>query len=123
MDWVVWLVASFGVSEQAAAYRLANLRMIKAVGGTTAQAVQEMAENPEMTREAWSRLGLSAVTADLERGATEVGPSMRARVARALNIGAISVEGGAGMLHQSPEAVYRWIAESGIRLGVAAAPL
>lgn len=123
LDWIVWLVASFGVSEQAAAYRLANLRMIKVVGGTTAQAVQEMAENPEMTREAWSRLGLSTVTADLERGATEVGPSMRARVARALSTGAISVEGAAGMLHQSPEAVYRWIVESGIRLGVAEAPL
>lgn len=123
LEWIVWLVASFGVSEQAAAYRLANLRMIKVVGGTTAQAVQEMAENPVMTREAWSRLGLSAVTADLERGATEVGPSMRARVARALSTGAISVEGAAGMLHQSSEAVYRWIVESGIRLGVAEAPL
>jgi Zn-dependent peptidase ImmA (M78 family)/transcriptional regulator with XRE-family HTH domain len=123
LDWIVWLVASFGVSEQAAAYRLANLRMIKVVGGTTAQAVQEMAENPEMTREAWSRLGLSSVTADLERGATEVGPSMRARVARALTTGAISVEGAAGMLHQSTAAVYRWIAKSGIRPGVAEAPL
>jgi Zn-dependent peptidase ImmA (M78 family) len=59
LDWIVWLVASFGVSEQAAAYRLTNLRLIKAVGGTTAEAVQKMAENPDMTREAWARLGLS----------------------------------------------------------------
>lgn len=123
LDCIVWLVASFGVSEQAAAYRLANLRLIKAVGGTTAEAVQEMAENPEKTREAWARLGLSQVTADAERGATEVGPSMTARVARALNQGAVSVEEAAGMLHQPPEAVYRWMAEYGIRLGTAEAPL
>jgi hypothetical protein len=76
-----------------------------------------------MTREAWSRLGLSPVTADLERGASEVGPSMRARVSWALTTGAISVEGAAGMLHQTPEAVYRWIAASGMRLGLAEAPL
>lgn len=122
LDWVVWLAASFGVSEQAAAYRLINLRLVRAIGGTSAEAVQEMAENREMTREAWARLGLSPVTADTERGATEVGPSMRARVARALSQGAITVEGAAGMLHQTPEAVYRWLAETGIRLGTAEAP-
>lgn len=123
LDWIAWLAASFGVSEQAAAYRLINLRLVRVIGGTNAAVVQETAENPEMTREAWSRLGLSSVTADLERGATEVGPSMRARVARALTTGAISVEGAAGMLHQPPEAVYRWVAQSGIRLGFAEAPL
>lgn len=124
LDWIVWLVASFGVSEQAAAYRLANLRLIRVIGGTTAEGVQQLAENREMTRAAWPRLGLSPVTADAERGATEVGPSMRARVARALEDGAISAEGAAGMLHQPTEAVYRWAAQCGIRLGGAAeAPL
>jgi Zn-dependent peptidase ImmA (M78 family)/transcriptional regulator with XRE-family HTH domain len=122
LDWIVWLAASFGVSEQAAAYRLANLRLIRDVGGSTAPAVQEMAENVEMTREAWARLGLSPVTADAERGANEVGPSMTARVARALSQGAISVEGAAGMLHQPTDAVYRWVAESGLHLGVTEGP-
>ena len=123
LDWIVGSSPHLGSASKLRPTGSRTLRMIKVVGGTTAQAVQEMAENSEMTREAWSRLGLSAVTADLERGATEVGPSMRARVSRALGTGAISVEGAAGMLHQSSEAVYRWIAESGIRLGVAEAPL
>jgi Zn-dependent peptidase ImmA (M78 family)/transcriptional regulator with XRE-family HTH domain len=123
IDWIVWLAASFGVSEQAAAYRLANLQLIRAVGGSTAEAVRETAENLEMLREAKARLGLSPVTADAERGITEVGPAMRARIARALEEGAISVDGAAGMLHQPPEEVYRWVAESGIRLGMAEAPL
>jgi hypothetical protein len=77
-----------------------------------------MAENRVMTREARTRLGLATVTADMERGVTEVGPSMRARVARTLSRGAISVEGAALMLHQLPEVVYRWVAESGFRLNV-----
>jgi hypothetical protein len=33
------------------------------------------------------------------------------------------VDGAAGMLHKPPEEVYRWVAESGIRLGMAEAPL
>jgi len=123
INWIVWLAASFGVSDQAAAYRLANLGLIHAVGGTTADAVQAMAENPEMIREAKARLGLSPVMADAERGITEVGPAMRARVARALEEGAITVDGAAGMLHQPPEEMYRWVAESGIRLDAAEAPL
>lgn len=123
VDWIVWLAASFGVSEQAAAYRLANLRLIQAVGGSTAEAVRETAENLEMLREAKARLGLLPVTADAERGITEVGPAMRARIARALEEGAISVDGAAGMLHQPPEEVYRWAAVSGIRLGVVETPL
>jgi Zn-dependent peptidase ImmA (M78 family) len=51
LDWIVWLAASFGVSEQAAAYRLINFRL---VGGANAEAVQELAENTEMTREAFT---------------------------------------------------------------------
>lgn len=123
LDWIAWLATSFGVSDQAAAYRLANLNLIQAVGGSTADAIQEMSENFEMLREAKARLGLSPVMADAERGTTEVGPAMRARVACALKEGAISVDGAAGMMHQPPEEVYRWIAESGIRLGVVEAPL
>jgi Zn-dependent peptidase ImmA (M78 family)/transcriptional regulator with XRE-family HTH domain len=122
IDWIVWLAASFGVSDQAAAYRLVNLGRIQAVGGTTADAIQEIAENLEMLKAAKARLGLSPVMADAERGITEVGPAMRARVARALETGAISVDGAAGMLHLSPEDTYRWVAESGIRLGAAATP-
>ncbi len=121
IDWIVWLAASFGVSDQAAAYRLVNLGRIQAIGGTTADAVQEIAENYEMLREARARLGLSPVTSDAERGITEVGPAMRARVARALEEGVITVDGAAGMLHQPSEKVYRWVAESGIRLDAAEA--
>jgi Zn-dependent peptidase ImmA (M78 family) len=36
VDWIVWLAASFGVSEQAVAYRLINLRLIRAIGGDDA---------------------------------------------------------------------------------------
>ncbi|QIN84644.1 ImmA/IrrE family metallo-endopeptidase [Rubrobacter tropicus] len=123
IDWIVWLAASFGVSDQAAAYRLVNLGRIHAVGGTTADSIKEMSENPEMLREAKRRLGLSPVTADAERGASEVGPAMRARVARALEEGAITVDGAAEMLHQPPEDIYRWVAQIGIRLDAAEAPL
>lgn len=123
IDWIVWLAASFGVSEQATAYRLANLHLIRAVGGSTAEAVRETTENFEMLREAKARLGLSPVTADTERGIIELGPAMRSRIARALEEGVISVDGAAGMLHQPPEEVYRWVAESGIRLGAMEAPL
>lgn len=123
IDWIVWLAASFGVSDQAAAYRLVNLGRIREAGGTTANAVQAMADNPEMLREAKVRLGLLPVMVDAERGITEVGPAMRARVARALEEGAITVDGAADMLHKSPEDVYRWIVQSGIHLDAAEAPL
>jgi hypothetical protein len=48
---------------------------------------------------------------------------MTARVARALGDGSVSVERAASMLHQPPEAVYRWMAESGMRLGITEVPL
>jgi len=118
LAWIAWLAASFGVSEQAVAYRLANLELIQAVGGDTAEAVEKMAENPVLLRETRARLGLSLVTADAERGAIEVGPLMRARIAWALEEGLISVDGAAVMLHQPAEAVYRWVAQSGIQLGL-----
>ena len=121
-DWIVWLAASFGVSEQAAAYRLTNLRLIRSVGGDTAATVRKLVEDPEAIREAKARLGLAPLTPDAERGATEVGPAMRARIARALTMGVISVD-GAAMLHLPSQEVYRWVVEFGIRLGSAGAPL
>lgn len=117
VGWTVWLADSFGVSEEAAAYRLVNLGLARIVGGVTREAVRGMVEDKEALREARTRLGLSLATPDSERGVTEVGPSMRARVARALEAGAISVDGAAGMLHISPDETYRWVVESGIRLG------
>jgi Zn-dependent peptidase ImmA (M78 family)/DNA-binding XRE family transcriptional regulator len=123
LRWIVWLADSFGASEEAAAYRLVNIGLTRIVGGDTRDAVKAIAENQEGLREARVRLGLSLAVRDFERGVTEVGPSMRARVASALEAGAISVDGGARMLHLSPEDTYRWIAESGIRLGTVEAPL
>ncbi len=123
VGWIVWLADSFGVSDEAAAYRLVNIGLTRVVGGDTRDAVRGVAENKEGLREARVRLGLSLATRDSERGVTEVGPSMRARVARALEAGDITVDGAAGMLHLSPEDTYRWIAESGIRLGAVEAPL
>ncbi len=82
-----------------------------------------MVEDGEGLRQARVRLGLSLATWDSERGVTEVGPSMRARVARALEAGVFSVDGAAGMRHLSPEETYRWVTESGIHLGAAEAPL
>ena len=123
VGWIVWLANSFGVSEEAAAYRLVNLGRARIVGGDTREAVKAVVEDQEGLRQARVRLGLSLATPDSERGAVEVGPSMRARVARALEAGAISVDGAAGMLHLSPEETYRWVGESGIRLGAAEAPL
>ncbi|PLS84581.1 MAG: hypothetical protein CYG60_17180 [Actinobacteria bacterium] len=123
VGWIVWLADSFGVSEEAAAYRLVNLGLARIIGGDTREAVRGMVEDREGLLQARVRLGLSLATRDSDRGVTEVGPSMRARVARALEAGAISVDGAAGMLHLSPEGTYRWVAESGIRLGAAEAPL
>jgi Zn-dependent peptidase ImmA (M78 family)/DNA-binding XRE family transcriptional regulator len=123
VGWIVWLADSFGVSDEAAAYRLVNLGLARIVGGETREAVRSVVEDQEGLREARVRLGLSLTSRDSERGATEVGPSMRARVARALESGAISVDGAAGMLHLAPEETYRWIVESGIRLGAVEAPL
>lgn len=123
IEWIVWLADSFGVSEEAAAYRLVNIGLTRVVGGDTREAVKGVAEDQEGLRDTRARLGLSLAMRDTERGVTEVGPSMRARVARALETGAISVDGAAGMLHLSSEDTYRWTVESGIRLGAVEAPL
>lgn len=119
LDWTVWLASSFGVSEEAAAYRLLNLGLGPAVGGTVVTAVREAKENPSLLQQSRVRLGLAPVIPDSERGGTDVGPSIRARVTRALEGGAISVETAAGMMHVSTEEVNRWIVESGIRLNTA----
>lgn len=55
--------------------------------------------------------------ADAERGVTEVGPAMRARVATALEDGLIPVERAASILHVPVHEAHRWITESGIQLG------
>ncbi len=116
LGWVVWLAAAFGVSEEAAAYRLVNLGLSAVVGGDVVAAVRDAKENPELLRACRIRLGLASVTSDSDRGVTDVGPSIRARVASALEDGAISVETAAGIMHVSTDEAYRWIAESGIRL-------
>jgi hypothetical protein len=53
---------------------------------------------------------------DAERGVTEVGPAMRARIARALEDGLITVQQAAEMMHISLQQAYRWIIESGLRV-------
>ncbi len=123
LDWAVWLATSFGVSEEAAAYRLHNLGLARDIGGDIVEAVRAAKEDREPLRRSRVRLGLTPVMADAERGVTEVGPAMRARIAWALETGAIAVEGAAAMLHAPLQEVYRWIAESGVRLGAAEAPL
>lgn len=123
VGWIVWLADSFGVSEEAAAYRLVNIGLTTVVGGATRNAVRGVVEDLEGLRGARARLGLSLAMRDSERGVTEVGPTMRARISRALESGAISADGAAGMLHLAPEETYRWITESGIRLGALEAPL
>ncbi len=82
-----------------------------------------MTEDPVLLRETRARLGLSLITADAERGATEVGPLMRARIARALEEGIISVDEAAIMLHQTAETVYRWVVQSGVRPGASGGPV
>jgi hypothetical protein len=61
-------------------------------------------------------LGLAPVMSDAERGVTEVGPAMRARIARALEDGLITVQQAAEMMHISLQQAYRWIIESGLRV-------
>ncbi len=53
---------------------------------------------------------------DGERGVTEVGPAMRARIAKALEDGLISVQRATEMMHVPLQQVHRWIIESGLRV-------
>lgn len=133
---VVWLAESFGVSEEAAAYRLANLGLRTDQVADTEQkadavvqpakddgvndvteAIRALKNHPEALRRVRMELGLAPVMTDAERGVTEVGPAMRARVVKALEAGLIAVERAASMLHVPVNEAYRWIAESGINVG------
>jgi Zn-dependent peptidase ImmA (M78 family)/transcriptional regulator with XRE-family HTH domain len=122
LEWIVWLAASFGVSEEAAAYRVKNLELDRTIGGNSVEAFRVAKEQPELIRQARGRLGLAEVMIDGERGGTEVGPSMRARIARALEAGRITVTDAAGMLHVSLPDAYRWIVETGLPLGTSEVP-
>jgi Zn-dependent peptidase ImmA (M78 family)/transcriptional regulator with XRE-family HTH domain len=112
LEWAVWLSASFGVSEEAAAYRMINLDLPEAFDGTIIDAVKSAQENLDVLRQTRARLGLAPVMSDAEKGITEVGPVMRARIVRALEEGLISIEGAAEMMHVTIQEAYRWIVET-----------
>ena len=112
LEWAVWLSASFGVSEEAAAYRMINLDLPEAFDGAIIDAVKSAQENPDVLRRTRARLGLAPVMSDAERGITEVGPAMRTRIARALEEGLVSIEGAAEMIHIPVQEAYRWTLET-----------
>jgi len=112
----VWLSASFGVSEEAAAYRIMNLGLPEAGGEAIIEALKAAREDSDILRHTRAHLGLAPVMSDAERGVTEVGPAMRARIARALEDGFISVQQAAEMMHVPLQQAYRWIIESGLRV-------
>ena len=112
LEWAVWLSASFGVSEEAAAYRMINLDLPEAFDGTIIDAVKSAQENLDVLRQTRARLGLAPVMSDAEKGITEVGPVMRARIVRALEEGLISIERAAEMMHVPIQEAYRWIVET-----------
>lgn len=116
LEWALWLSASFGVSEEAAAYRMMNLGLPEAGGGAIIDAVKTAREDSDLLRRARARLGLAPVMSDAERGIIEVGPTMRARIANALESGLISIQLAAEMMHISLQQAYRWIIESGLRV-------
>jgi Zn-dependent peptidase ImmA (M78 family) len=116
IEWAVWLSASFGVSEEAAAYRIMNLGLPEAGGGAIIESLKASREASDLLRHARARLGLSPVMSDAERGVTEVGPVMRARIARALEEGLITVQQAAEMMHVPINQAYRWVIESGLRV-------
>jgi len=112
LEWAVWLSASFGVSEEAAAYRMINLDLPEAFDGAIIDAVKSAQENPDVLRRTRARLGLAPVMSDAERGITEVGPAMRARIVRALEEGLISIERAAEMMHVPVHEAYHWTLET-----------
>ncbi len=116
LEWAEWLSASFGVSEEAAAYRMMNLGLPEAGGGAIINAVKTAREDSDLLRRARARLGLAPVMSDAERGITEVGPTMRVRIANALEGGLISIQLAAEMMHVPLQQAYRWIIESGLRV-------
>jgi Zn-dependent peptidase ImmA (M78 family)/transcriptional regulator with XRE-family HTH domain len=114
LAWAVWLSASFGVSEEAAAYRMINLDLPEAFDGAIIDAVKEAQEDPDILRHTRARLGLAPVMSDAERGITDVSPSMRARIVQALEEGLISIQRAAEMMHVPAQEAYRWIIETGL---------
>jgi len=116
LEWVVWLSASFGVSEEAAAYRIMNLGLPEACGGAIIEVLKAAREDSDILRHTRAHLGLAPVMSDAERGVTEVGPAMRARIARALEDGLISVQRATEMMHVPLQQAYRWIIESGLHV-------
>ncbi len=116
LAWAVWLSASFGVSEEAAAYRMINLDLPEAFDGAIIDAVKEAQEDPDILRHTRARLGLAPVMSDAERGITDVSPSMRARIVQALEEGLISIQQAAGMMHVPAQEAYRWIIETGLHI-------
>ena len=146
LEQVVWLAESFGVSEEAATYRLVNLGFTANTANVTAghtahaathttpitpitqaasaesrsksedfpEAIRHLKGHQERLRRIRTQLGLAPVTADAERGVTEVGPAMRARLAKAIEDGLVTVEQAASMLHVPTHETYRWILEAGI---------
>lgn len=116
LEWAVWLSASFGVSEEAAAYRMTNLGLPEAFDGEIVEAVKKTQEKPDLLRHARARLGLAPVMSDAERGITDVGPSMRGRIVQALEESLISTQQAAEMMHVSVQEAYRWIIEMGLHI-------
>jgi len=116
LEWAVWLSASFGVSEEAASYRMMNLSLPEANGRAIIDAVKMAREDSDLLRRARVRLGLASVMSDAERGITEVGPTMRVRIANALEDGIISIQRAAEMMHIPLHQAYRWIIESGLHV-------
>jgi Zn-dependent peptidase ImmA (M78 family)/transcriptional regulator with XRE-family HTH domain len=118
LEWAVWLSTSFGVSEEAAAYRVINLGLPEAFDGEIIEAVKNAQENPSILKHTRARLGLAPVMSDAERGITDVGPSMRARIVQALEENLVSIERAAEMMHVSVHEAYRWIVETGLHVNV-----
>jgi Zn-dependent peptidase ImmA (M78 family)/transcriptional regulator with XRE-family HTH domain len=116
LEWAVWLSASFGVSEEAAAYRMTNLGLPEAFNGAIVEEVKNAQEKPDILRHARARLGLAPMMSDAERGVIDVGPSMRGRIVQALEEGLISIQQAAEMMHVPVQEAYRWIIEMGLHI-------
>lgn len=116
LAWAVWLSASFGVSEEAAAYRMMNLELPEAFNGAIIEAVKSAQEDPDILKHTRVRLGLAPVMSDAERGITDVGPSMRARIVQALEEGVISIQQASEMMHVPVHEAYRWVIETGLHV-------
>lgn len=112
----VRLAASFGVSEEAVYYRMLNLGLVGSSQYSNSEEFTDLRENPEKIKQVRTRLGLTPVKSDIERGITEVGPAMRARIAQALEKGLITIQRAAEMMHVSPQETYRWVVETGLNV-------